>query len=238
MIQPFRGNFVLTQGFGGNKDWYIGFGMQGHNGLDYGLPTGTQIIAPHSGKVLEAASDPSGYGLYLKIENEKEGSILAHLQSFQVKVGDTVSEGQPVGISNNTGNSTGPHLHWGYYPIPRNRQNGFSGMINQLPLINVEKPSTPIVEPLTVPNPGYAPTFEGQTVEKDGIKYKSYKDSSGKLLWKIEAQDDWKKKYEDEVKKTTSLTAQVSEKQKEIDSLKEENRILSGKITAAKVALG
>lgn len=238
MIKPFRGNFILTQGFGGNKDWYIRFGMLGHNGLDYGLPTGTQLIAPHAGKVLEAASDPTGYGNYLKIESDKEGSIIAHMQSFQVKVGDTVSEGQPIGISNNTGNSTGPHLHWGYYIIPRNRQNGFSGMINQLPLINVEKPSTPIAEPLAIPNPGYAPTFEGQTVESGGIKYKSYKDSAGKLLWKIEAQDDWKKKYEDEVIKTTDLTAQVGKKQEELDSLKEEVSMLRLRIQNIKVILG
>jgi len=237
MIKPFRGNYILTQGFGGNKDWYTQFGMQGHNGLDYGLPTGTQLIAPHAGKVLEAASDPSGYGLYVKIESDVEGSVIAHMQSFQVKVGDIVSEGQPIGFSDNTGNSTGPHLHWGYYKIPRNRQNGYSGMINQLPLISVEKPSTPTTELLAIPNPGYAPTFEGQTVEKDGIKYKSYKDSNGKLLWKIEAQDDWKKKYEEEVKKTTSLTAQVSEKNTRIQALEKENSILSGKISAAKVAL-
>lgn len=231
MIKPFRGNYILTQGFGGNKDWYTRFGMQGHNGLDYGLPSNTQLIAPHAGKVLEATSDPNGYGNYLKIESETEGSILAHMQSFQVKVGDIVSEGQPVGFSDNTGNSTGPHLHWGYYKIPRNRQNGFSGMIDQLPLISVEKPSTPIVEPLAIPNPGYAPTFEGQDVMSGGIHYKSYKDSSGKLLWKIETSEDWKKKYDD-------LTAQVEPLRIKIQTLEKENSILSGKISAAKVALG
>lgn len=38
---------------------------------------------------------------------------------------------------------------------------------------------------LPLPNPGYAPTFENQTVTKDGITYKSYKDSQGHLLWNI-----------------------------------------------------
>ena len=137
MRLPFNGSFKLTQGFGQNPSMYAKFGMKGHNGLDYGLPTGTQVVAPHSGKVIEATFDAGGYGNYLKIENTKEGSILAHLQSFQVKVGDTVSEGQPVGLSNNTGNSTGPHLHWGYYPIPRDRTNGYSGCIDQLPLLTL-----------------------------------------------------------------------------------------------------
>ena len=136
MIRPFREEFRLTQGFGENPVSYAKFGMKGHNGLDYGLPTGTQIIAPHGGKIIETSSDPTGYGLYIKIENDKEGSVLAHLKSFQVKVGDTVSEGQPIGISNNTGNSTGPHLHWGYYLFPRNRQNGYAGFIDQIKLIN------------------------------------------------------------------------------------------------------
>jgi len=139
MIKPFRGNFGLTQGFGLNPADYACFGLKGHNGLDYGLPTGTQVIAPHDGKVIEAQNDPSGYGNYIKIENTKGGSVLAHLQTFQVKVGDMVSEGQPIALSNNTGNSTGPHLHWGYYLFPRDRNNGFNGYIDQLPLL---KPTT------------------------------------------------------------------------------------------------
>lgn len=193
MILPFRGNFLLTQKFGVNKANYIQFGMQGHNGLDYGLPMKTQVIAPHNGTIIEAASDPTGYGNYLKIENDKEGSVLGHFDSFQVMVGDMVSEGQPIGLSGNTGNSTGPHIHWGYYLFPRNRQNGFAGFIDQLSLINQE---IPVEDTLPIPNPGYAPTFEGQTVSTGGITYQSYKDGSGNLLWKIEQQSDWKVKYE------------------------------------------
>ena len=135
MIYPYRGSFTLTQPFGVNKANYVQFGLLGHNGLDYGLPSNTQVIAPHDGKVIETAFDATGYGNYLKIENAKEGSVLAHLASFQVKVGDTVSQGQPVALSNNTGNSTGSHLHWGYYLFPRDRTNGYAGFINQLPLL-------------------------------------------------------------------------------------------------------
>jgi len=146
MIKPFSGNFQLTQTFG-NKliingvDVYAQYGLLGHNGLDYGLPTNTQVIAPHNGKIIEATSDPTGYGNYIKIENDKEGSVLAHLATFQVKVGDTVSEGQPIALSDNTGNSTAAHLHWGYYLFPRNRQNGYAGFIDQLPLLGQPVPS-------------------------------------------------------------------------------------------------
>lgn len=133
---PFNGNFRLTQGFGENPASYARFNLKGHNGLDYGLPTGTQVVAPHDGKVIEVAYDATGYGNYVKIENNQEGSVLAHFQSFQVKVGEIVSEGQPIALSDNTGNSTGPHLHWGYYTHPRNRANGYAGFIDQLPLLN------------------------------------------------------------------------------------------------------
>ena len=135
MRKPFDGEFTLTQYFGVNKENYTRFGLQGHNGLDYGLPTNTPILAPHSGKVIEATLDPQGYGLYIKIENDKEGSVLAHQKELRVGVGDIVAEGQLIGYSDNSGNSTGPHLHWGYYLFPRNRQNGYAGFINQLPLL-------------------------------------------------------------------------------------------------------
>ena len=218
MIKPFRGNFVLTQRFGVNKANYTQFGLQGHNGLDYGLPMNTQVIAPHSGKVVEVANEGiRGYGKYIKIENGKEGSVMAHLASFQVKVGDQVSEGQPIALSDNTGNSTGPHLHWGYYLFPRNRQNGFAGFIDQLPLIVAPAPSP---TPLPTPNPGYSPTHEGQTVSKDGITYQSYRDN-GKLLWKIQPQEDWEKRYRDEVKKTEQLQKDLTFERDRVKKIKD-----------------
>src|SRR3990167_5963441 len=137
MRKPFLKDYALTQGFGEHPANYAKFNLKGHNGLDYGLPTGTKVLAPHDGKVIEATSDPNGYGLYIKIENATEGSVLAHNKSLLVKVGDSVSEGQEVAISDNTGNSTGPHLHFGYYLFPRNRQNGYAGFIDQINLINV-----------------------------------------------------------------------------------------------------
>lgn len=140
MQKPFHQDFPLTQGFGENPANYAQFNLKGHNGLDYGLPTGTDVIAPHSGKVIEVAFDAGGYGLYIKIENNKEGSVLAHLKDNLVSVGTTVTEGQLIAHSDNTGNSTGPHLHWGYYLFPRDRNNGYAGFINQLPLLVVTLP--------------------------------------------------------------------------------------------------
>ncbi len=149
MRKPFDGNFPKTQ------DWndkccrasYSKFGLMGHNGHDYGLPSGTRVVAPHGGKIIEATNDPTGYGNYVKIENDKEGSVLAHLSKISVKVGDQLIEGNEIGFSGNTGNSTGAHLHWGYYRIPRDRENGFLGFIDQDDWLNLQiAPSTPPVD--------------------------------------------------------------------------------------------
>ena len=136
MRLPFNGQFRLTQGWGENPEVYKRFNLKGHNGQDYGLPNGTEVVDPHDGKILERAFDKDGYGNYLKIESTIEGSILAHLKEFKVNLNDEVKEGQLVAISDNTGFSTGPHLHWGYYRIPRNRTDGYLGYIDQTTYID------------------------------------------------------------------------------------------------------
>lgn len=132
--KPFEKEYTMTQ------DWndpryrssYTKFGLLGHNGQDFGCPIGTRIIAPHDGKIVENQLDGTGYGWYVKIENDNEGSILGHFNSqSQCKVGSEVKQGDLVGLSGSTGNSTGPHLHWGYYRFPRKRDNGFSGTVDQ-----------------------------------------------------------------------------------------------------------
>ena len=144
---PFDGNWPITQTFGNDLvingvHIYAQYGLKGHNGLDYGIPTGNNILAPHRGKILEAYFDATGYGWYVKIENDVEGSVLGHMLNLLVKIGDDVEAGQRIGISDNTGNSTGAHLHWGYYRFPRNKTNGFNGYIDQTSYISAS-PSVP-----------------------------------------------------------------------------------------------
>lgn len=149
MIHPLKKVFI-TQNWGDNPDDYARFGLKGHNGTDYRLfdkngnrATTAEVFAPHSGTIIETGWDANGYGNYIKLENGQEGSILAHLKEFKKSVGDGVNEGDLIAIANNTGNSTGAHLHWGYYPIPRYRDNGYSGTIDQLKILNPPVP-TPI----------------------------------------------------------------------------------------------
>lgn len=133
----------ITQGFGENPDMYKKYGLKGHNGIDFRAfdPQGnrtyhggvSEVFAPHSGVVLENLSDRGGYGWYVKIENDEEGSVLAHLSSQSaLKVGQELRAGDFVGYQGTTGFSTGIHLHWGYYTKPRNRANGYNGYVNQL----------------------------------------------------------------------------------------------------------
>lgn len=143
---PFDGTYPKTQEWNDERyrASYAQFGILGHNGQDFGLPSGTRVLAPHDGKIIEAQFD-AAYGWYVKIENAFEGSVLAHFgKAPSVSVGQSVIAGNEVGFSDNTGNSTAPHLHWGYYRIPRRRNNGFLGYIDQTDWMNVVTGAPPV----------------------------------------------------------------------------------------------
>ena len=145
MIRPDKGKFPVTQYFGEHPEWYQKFGIRAHNGWDIGCPTGTTLVSPITGTVTEIAEDPTGYGLYVKIESDSEGTLLAHNQQILVQLGQHIDEGQSVALSNNTGNSTGPHSHWGYFRTPRDRTNGYNGYIDPLPYLTEESTIPPMV---------------------------------------------------------------------------------------------
>lgn len=134
MRYPFNGNYRLTQGFGENPAAYAKFGMKGHNGLDYGLPTGTPVLAAEDGKVVTVASDPPGFGNYVRIQGNYV-TLYAHLDHATVPVGTRVTAGQQIGVSDNTGNSSGPHLHFGIKPLTADNNNGYFGAIDPMPIL-------------------------------------------------------------------------------------------------------
>ena len=84
----------------------------GHNRLDFGIVVGTPVEATMDGKVISAGWNNQGYGNLLIVENGSYRTYYAHLSSIPVSVGDTVTAGTTIGLSGNTGNSTGPHLHY------------------------------------------------------------------------------------------------------------------------------
>ena len=83
----------------------------GHPGLDLGLSRGAAVYAMHDGEVEVAEMSKVGYGLTITLRNGKWWTRYAHLDSFGVEKGDTVSQRQKIAEGNSTGNSTGDHLH-------------------------------------------------------------------------------------------------------------------------------
>lgn len=84
----------------------------GHIGVDTGIKTGTPVKSSMDGKVVFAGWNVEGYGNLVVVENGQYKTYYAHLSDFSVKEGDLISAGTVVGKSGNTGNSTGPHLHY------------------------------------------------------------------------------------------------------------------------------
>lgn len=84
----------------------------GHHGTDIAVPVGTPVQATMSGRVVHAGWNNEGYGNLVIVENGSYRTYYAHLDKVPVSEGDVVSAGTIIGLSGNTGNSTGPHVHY------------------------------------------------------------------------------------------------------------------------------
>ncbi len=90
-------------------------GLHGYNGVDIGTPVGTTLYAAATGQVIIAKTSGwnGGYGKYIVISHYNgTQTVYGHLSQVTVNEGDTVVQGQIIGFTGNTGNSTGPHLHF------------------------------------------------------------------------------------------------------------------------------
>jgi LysM repeat protein len=116
---PWSGGFiwpVTSHLISGNEYW------AGHLGIDIGAYLGDPVWASSAGVVIWAGNMDGGYGNVVVLEHDNGGDIwntvYAHLSAINVRCGQVVSQGQTIGAAGNSGNSTGPHLH---YEV---RQNG------------------------------------------------------------------------------------------------------------------
>lgn len=101
---PTKGGYI-TSNFGARWGRH-------HNGIDISHNIGDPVYAAFDGIVKEASYKYS-YGNKILLEHEGSiDTIYAHLDSFNVKVGDSVKKGDFIGRVGNTGNSTGSHLHF------------------------------------------------------------------------------------------------------------------------------
>jgi murein DD-endopeptidase MepM/ murein hydrolase activator NlpD len=107
VLEPFKGFHGAT------PTSRIGAPRKGHthNGEDYAAPEGTSIVAPMSGEVVASFRNAAG-GNQVRVRMA-DGAIVgfAHLSKRDVKQGDRVNAGDLLGLSGNTGTSTGPHVH-------------------------------------------------------------------------------------------------------------------------------
>ena len=109
--QPFTGSYPITLDFG--EEWLPVYKEGEHKGIDFGCPENTPILASADGTVIRADYDKSGYGNYILIlHSDMSGTLYAHLNHMMVMKGKAVSQGDIIAYSGNTGNSSGPHLHF------------------------------------------------------------------------------------------------------------------------------
>lgn len=138
---PFDGSYGITQGFGSLltdvslRDFYSHYGLSGHDGIDFALPTGTPLYAVDDGNVLLAGD--GDYGITIVIEHSWGRSYYGHLSKVSTQSGLSVKKGSLIGYSGNTGESTGPHLHFGMKPANPDLQNGYMGKIDPSPYLNL-----------------------------------------------------------------------------------------------------
>lgn len=103
LIWPTRGRVTSEYGYRWGRM---------HQGIDVGAGTGTPIVAAKAGEVIFAGTQ-GGYGRTVVIAHGGGFSTLyAHQSSIAVSDGASVDRGQVIGYVGNTGNSTGPHLHF------------------------------------------------------------------------------------------------------------------------------
>lgn len=99
---------TVTSGFGFRRS----FGRM-HKGVDIRLSVGDTVRSALDGKVVRVNRDPKGYGLFVVIRHpEGLETRYAHLNEALVRPGMKVMAGDPIALGGNTGNSTGPHLHF------------------------------------------------------------------------------------------------------------------------------
>lgn len=116
--KPIKGGVITAT-------WYYPSGRF-HGALDYGVSVGTKVYAAEEGIVLKTGWSYSGYGYHVWIQHANGiRTCYAHGNgTIYVSEGQKVERGQLIMLSGNTGNSTGPHLHFEVRVAPYTFRSG------------------------------------------------------------------------------------------------------------------
>jgi hypothetical protein len=105
MRWPYDGVYPVSSPYGWRSSGF-------HAGVDFALPMNTPLLACDNGMVVYANYEYPGFGNTVTIRMDGSCKVgYGHMASYIVGVGQRVSAGQTIGLSDNTGSSTGPHLH-------------------------------------------------------------------------------------------------------------------------------
>lgn len=130
-------DFPVSQEYGVNEAYYAQFNLDGHEGVDFKTPNGTEIFSPLNGVIVRDGYSQKDYGNYVVVYDPVQHCAVwfCHLLDNAVAIGDRVAAGQYLGRTNNTGNTTGPHCHVNFCEtdangIRINMDNGKQGFLN------------------------------------------------------------------------------------------------------------
>lgn len=112
LLWPTTSTYITSEFGYRAPDETNGIGSIDHGGIDIGVSTGSRVYAAAAGTVTLAGWN-GGYGKCVIISHDNGmTTFYAHLSTTRVKTGSRVTQGQIIALSGNTGNSTGPHLHF------------------------------------------------------------------------------------------------------------------------------
>jgi len=110
-IWPSRSSKYVTSPYGMREDPIV-YTWRMHNGIDIGASYGTDILAADGGEVVTATYS-SSYGYYVMLyHGDDRYTLYAHMSEIWVDVGQSVYQGEVIGLVGSTGYSTGPHIHY------------------------------------------------------------------------------------------------------------------------------
>jgi hypothetical protein len=187
---PLAGNPTISQNFGDNPGGYNPPG--GHNGRDYAVPEGTSIFAVADGVIDYEGWTAGPYdqnpwwflpGDMVIVLDTRTDNILStnptfvygHLSQTFINQGDKVVQGQRIGLTGNTGRSTGPHLHFEALPAGFDLNNGMYGRVDPGPYLDQISVTTESVTPATPVTP------DTNRTDEDSMKIIATNGSDGKV---------------------------------------------------------